>query len=161
MKKFHGAILASVCLLSSLALAQEQQQVIIYKEAGTPPRVEAAGVDLLGAEKIHKMLGEDFIVFHDPGAAADGAVAMMAAPETKPVKPAPAPGTVPPVLPLCQCPEDYVVALEARIKTFDNEVFFAPRRVIVTPNQFEVLKNGAFPQIDFMRQNEMLMLQDQ
>ncbi|WP_156958737.1 hypothetical protein [Labrenzia sp. DG1229] len=158
MKRIIASGLIAACLLSAAA---EAQNVIIYKEAGEPPRVEAAGVDLLGAEKIHRLLGEDFVVFHDPAAKQPDAVAMAAAPEIKPVKPAPAPGTVPPVLPLCQCPEDYVAAMEARMATFDTDVFFAPRRVIVTPNQFEVLKNGVFPQIDFMQQNDMLMMQEQ
>lgn len=163
MKRSIIVGLNAIWLLVGAASAQEGHNVIIYKEPGLPPRVDAAGVDLLGAEKIHQMLGEDFFVFHDEGAVQGGGVvaAATAEPLVKPVEPAVPPGTLPPVLPICQCPEDYVAALQARIETFDQQEFFTPRRLSVTTDQFEALKSGAFPQIDILRQNDMLMMDGQ
>ena len=162
MKRILAMALTILSVWSSGGAAQDSQNIVIYKEAGQPPRVDAAGVDLLGAEKIHKLLGEDFVVFHDTAQPAAGFAAMVAvAPEVKPAEPVTPPGTVPPVLPICQCPEDYVAAMRARIQTFDETQFFAPRRVFVTPNQFETLKSGAFPQIDLLRQNNMVTMGDQ
>lgn len=114
---FAYSVVALLALCLS-AQAQDIQHIVIFKEAGKPPRVEAAGVDLLGAKKVHTLLGEDFVVFHADEEGLDGVAPMfLVQPEIKPIIPETPSGRIPPVLPICQCPEDYAAALELRMQS--------------------------------------------
>ncbi|MCP4097823.1 MAG: hypothetical protein GY748_16435 [Planctomycetaceae bacterium] len=104
-----------ICLLalffySDTALSKEAIPFVIMKTEGEPPRVDAASVDRVGASALYKMLGEDFIVVTSPTPVSpDVSLSPIVLP----------PGTIPPHIPICQCPEDYRAALEQRFSTIE------------------------------------------
>ena len=128
--------------LTTTAFAQEANELYIFKMEGEMPRVEAQGVDTMGAAQVHEFLGEDFIVFN-------GTRSDLAAMSTDPVRPIPFPEDDP-VLPICQCPEDYTALLSQRATLPEIAELFRPQQVFIDQN--------AFPQpgTDQMRRIEQL-----
>lgn len=158
MKTIFLRTLVTCSLLSFPAMAEDTSQIMIFKEAGESPRVDAAGVDLLGAEKVYELLGEDFVVFNKSNEQAQIGVAAATVPK-RPVRTPP--GTIPPVLPICQCPEDYVATLEQRLTTMNVEEFLAPKRFVLTQDHFQALETGQFPQLEQLMQNNPQILMGQ
>ncbi|WP_025897217.1 hypothetical protein [Sneathiella glossodoripedis] len=107
-KTLFSALITVSAICVTSVLADETIKVYIFKVEGERPRVAASSVDALGAGKMHQLLGEDFIVFQ-------GSATAFAATSNEPVRPiAIPPDIVNPILPLCQCPEDYTEALEQK-----------------------------------------------
>jgi len=99
------------------------------------PRVEASGVDTLGAAKVHEILGEDFVVFL-------GSRATLSATSTEPVRPITVPEDDDPVLPLCQCPEDYTAALTQKLSVPVMAKLLSRKQNILAPSALPFLHSG-------------------
>lgn len=119
MKYLLGTLISLCVILQTEAVADETQLLIIHKSEGTPPRVDTQGVDLIGAAKIHQLLGEDFVVFHNVDTS-------TAAVPTISLQRLTAPGKDP-ILPICQCPEDYVAGLQQRLNSMDTNALLSPK----------------------------------
>lgn len=128
-------VLVPLCLAGTSVQAQDPNTLLIMKTEDGPPRVQAQSVDLVGASQLHEILGEDYVVMSDPE---------PTLPSTQPQPITLPPGTKPPIIPLCQCPEDYRASLELRLQTLGVEDILQPRQSFV----LEPLISGTTPTLD-------------
>lgn len=128
----------------SSVIAQDANSLIIYKKDGSSPKVTAQSVDQLGASKMYELLGEEYLVLSPKAAASLQAAVGL----TKPIPLAP--GTTPPITPLCQCPEDYRANLDQRFSEIELETLLQPQtnaaqmrlgKVTITPGRLQFLEN--------------------
>lgn len=154
------SISIAIALLGSIATttasAQDTGQLYIFKKDGEMPRVEAEGVDTMGAAKVHQLLGEDFVVFH-------GTREDLAAMSTDPVRPIEVPqDDDDPVLPLCQCPEDYTAALTHKLTIPAMNDLLRPKQTILAPSALPSLRPSQVEMLQEMIRNQgPLILQGQ
>ena len=153
-KHLKFSLCASAMLLATQVFAQDEGKLYIFKEAGEMPRVEASSVDALGASAIYEFLEEDFVVFH-------GSWDALSATSTEPVRPITVPGGNP-ILPICQCPEDYTAALTERFNRPEIRSLLDAQRVVSTPSSLPSLEPNQVEMLrEMIRQNGPLLLQGQ
>ncbi len=115
-----------VCGFAVSANAQEANHLIISKELGTAPHVNAASVDLLGAQNLYKILGENYLVLApNIPVNADSAITPSQTPLVVAL-----PWIRPPIITICQCPASYVAALKKRFEHIDVETLLQPRTIL-------------------------------
>jgi hypothetical protein len=147
-RKFVTHLLCFAVLWASSAYADEANELYIFKQDGEMPRVEASGVDRLGAAVVHQFLGEDFIVF-------EGSRDDLSASAVNPVQPIPLPeDNDDPVLPICQCPEDYTAALSRRMEDPALAALLFHRQTILTPKGLPSLQPDQVEQLERFIRNE-------
>lgn len=123
-----------IAMSGTLAMAQELK-ISIEKQPDAPPRVEALAVDLIGAERLRTLLGEDFLVVSKNNAGAGRGFD-----DDDPID-WPVTDPIPPVVPECFCPEDYGLRLTERWIQMDRnggwaglrEIFEYPNAAPSTP----------------------------
>lgn len=129
---FPLMFLALASLPVSMALAEEAAKLFIFKKEGELPRVSAGSVDMLGAANVFEILGEDYVVYN-------GSTAALSATSSEPVRPIFVPDNDDPVLPLCQCPEDYSLAISEKLRLPQMANLLKQKRQVLAPNAFHSL----------------------
>ena len=116
------------------ATGQDLGPYIILKQNGKIPYVGMNWVDQIGAQNVHQLLEENFVVF-------DGLPDTLPEGPPYPVVPIDQPKDFP-HLPICQCPEDYRALLYARIQTPEFRALMADRWTIPAQETVQVLKDA-------------------